>query len=737
MTERFQPPSDRRPERASYARVRPVARRSPWVMVGYGALGLACALLAAVTFLLVAAPVDLLRDHIVREVKAQTGRDLVVAGPVSLSLVPRLGIALRDVSLSPPPGMKGPPTLLSQSVDVELRAGALLSRQVSVQRVVLNRPVITLQVDAQGRRSWDFASLDTRPIRLAQAGANDGPRLPTRRSAASTERIMATVAALLPTDVRIANGSVRYVDERTGAIEEVRGLDVDLAVGEIAGPLTVTGNLTWRGEKVALEASLSPFSAVLQERPARLVFKANAPSLQASYNGSAAATSTGLALDGNVSLNAASIAALSAWIGAPLPDREAGALAVNGRMTASGDRIALSDLSATVGETSARGSLALDARGGTRPYLSGALQVAELDLGKLLLRTAGTPAEGPAVRGGQRQGDPITDLLRRGGASPPSAPQVRGFAKRAGSGRDWSDDVIDVGLLGLGDADLKLQADRLIYREFKTGAGRISLSLKERVGRLTLEEVQLYGGRGHGVVTLDAMGETAAQSINLTLEGISAGPLLKDALGFEWLDGRAGIVLALAGQGLSERQMVESLNGTVNLKTVNGTISGLDLPKLVHGIEQGRLPSLEISPAEKTPFSELAGTFVIANGIARNQDLRLISQNARLTGTGTADLPRRQVDYTLNAKLSGSGRPPGEGTVVNFSNIEIPVRVEGPWDKPTFSIKGQEQLTDTIKQIGKNLKSQEVQDAIKGLLRGDGEGRVKPRDLLDKLLKKE
>jgi AsmA protein len=225
--------------------------------------------------------------------------------------------------------------------------------------------------------------------------------------------------------------------------------------------------------------------------------------------------------------------------------------------------------------------------------------------------------------------------------------------------------------------------------------------------------------------------------VNLTLEGINSGPLLKDALGFEWLDGRAGIVLALAGQGVSERQMVESLNGTVDFKMLNGNIGGINLPKLVRSVEQGRLPSLDISQAEKTPFSELAATFVIANGIARNQDLRLVSQNARLTGAGTADLPRRLVDYTVNVKLSGSGKPPSEGTVVNFSNLEIPIRVEGSWDNPSFSIKGQEQLLDTIKQIGKNLKSQDVQDAIKGLLRGDPDGRVKPRDLLDKLLKKD
>ena len=61
----------------------------------------------------------------------------------------------------------------------------------------------------------------------------------------------------------------------------------------------------------------------------------------------------------------------------------------------------------------------------------------------------------------------------------------------------------------------------------------------------------------------------------------------------------------------------------------------------------------------------------------------------------------------------------------------------GPWERPNFGIKGQEELSGTLKQIGKNLKSQDVRDALKGLLQGDGEKRVKPRELLDKLLKKD
>ena len=229
---------------------------------------------------------------------------------------------------------------------------------------------------------------------------------------------------------------------------------------------------------------------------------------------------------------------------------------------------------------------------------------------------------------------------------------MRGFTKRSGGGADWSDDLIDVAPLGLADADLALSADRLLYKDVKTGPVRLSLHLADSVARLTLEEMQLYDGRGRGAVTLDGRGQAPATTANLMLEGISAQPLLKDALGFEWLEGQSTIAVALAGQGVSEREIVATLNGKVDLATNNGTIDAIDVGKILRGIEQGRFGGLRIAPGEKTPFSELAGTFTIANGIADNQDLRLVSPNMRVTGAGKFDLPARTLDYTVRPKVA-------------------------------------------------------------------------------------
>ena len=107
-----------------------------------------------------------------------------------------------------------------------------------------------------------------------------------------------------------------------------------------------------------------------------------------------------------------------------------------------------------------------------------------------------------------------------------------------------------------------------------------------KVARVALEDAELYGGRARGVVTLDDTGQAPVVGANLALEGISALPLLEGALGFGWLEGAGTITLALAGQGSSERQIVETLNGKVALAVSNGAVNGINLPRLLREIER-------------------------------------------------------------------------------------------------------------------------------------------------------
>ena len=125
---------------------------------------------AAVAALVAFAPVGMMRDQLIREVQVRTGRDLVIAGSTSLSVWPALAVSMGDVSLSPPPGMNGPPFVKMRRLDATVLLTPLFSRRLEIKQLVLTEPVFELRIDAQGRRSWDFAALAVSPtVQYAQA----------------------------------------------------------------------------------------------------------------------------------------------------------------------------------------------------------------------------------------------------------------------------------------------------------------------------------------------------------------------------------------------------------------------------------------------------------------------------------------------------------------------------------------------------------------------------------------
>ncbi len=210
------------------------------------------------------------------------------------------------------------------------------------------------------------------------------------------------------------------------------------------------------------------------------------------------------------------------------------------------------------------------------------------------------------------------------------------------------------------DADAKLSVARLFVRDIKVGQSELTVALKNRVMKTTIDDMRLYDGRGRGTVTLDGSQQASANiGANITLENISGQPLLKDAADIDKLAGKGRLAFALAGQGQNERQLVETLNGKIEASFADGAIIGINIPQMIRGIGQGRF-SAGTAPTDKTDFSEMTSTWSVTNGVAQNQDLKLVSPLMRLTGSGSVMLPAARARLhaetsSIVANLQGQG----------------------------------------------------------------------------------
>lgn len=707
---------------------------------------------AGVGYLIVNPPSELIRSTIARQVKEKTGRDLIVSGPAAFSFYPGLGVTLRDVSLTGPPGSQGNLVTMA-ALDVNIKTMPLINRNVEVRRIIVRQPVFDFRVDKSGNKNWNFAEL-TPPVQYAQTDA--APETATDAAAPSAfeghrgislPKSLSDIDHLQFDDVRIENGTVRYTDERSGKLQEVTAINVNLALKSLQAPLTVSGDLGWHGEKLDFNAKLTSAKAILEERPARLVVAAQNRHLNSSFDGNVL-VKDGADVEGQITTKAESARDLAQWLGTALPVVPGfGPLSIAGQLKTNGNVTSLSNGNFDLDGATATGSVSVTT-GGVRPYVQANLRISELDLNKYMTAAAGStvnaPPASPTAATPQKPeqqapaaaegADQIEDLLK----SP--ATKVYGYTQREG----WSNTPFNMELLGLADTDSKLQVGKLLFNDIKVGASSLTVGLKNRVLKTSFDEVQLYDGHGKGFLNVDATGSAANIGANFALDGLSALPFLTDAADVKWLSGKAKIGMQLAASGSNPLQVVETLNGKTDVKLSDGAIVGFNMAGAIRGISQGKLSGIKSSPTEKTDFSELGASFTIVNGVAQNQDLQMVSPLLRVTGAGAIHLPPRTIDYTVKPKIVASLE--GQQGAQALNGLEIPVRISGPLAKPAIEpdLKGvlsdPNKAIETVKEIGKQFKGKnanEIVDQLLGKKSGDGSSgsSSSAKDLLNKFLK--
>lgn len=739
----------RRPSPMRARRVRSSSGPGQVIVIMIAAIAVAVA--AGLAFVVAAPPTDLIRSHLVAAVKRSTGRDLTIGGPATFKVFPAIGISLQDVRLGAPPQMDDVPLVTMDRLDVRLKLWPLLSGNISVDTLILTKPVFDLRIDANGRKTWDFSrSSGLVPVRLAQAHtdtASDAPSLVPEsardyfREAEEADEVAGpggTSIAALPDlefgDVRIEDGTVRFADARRNTHGQIESINVLLRGETLARPLNATGDLVWKGERVAITATLTSLEALLRSAPTRLVTTFESPRMLAGYDGSVEFDND-LSLDGALILESRSLRQLADWFGTALPQTEGfGPLSLEGRLKVAGKTVSLLNAKSSLNGGSATGDVTIST-GGIRPYIKGDLHVTELDLNKYI-GSATAPGEATSDPSGSDRQSPagaiegpqtIEDLLLEPG------PRVRGYTGREG----WSNEPVDWRLLAAADADITLVADRLVFQKINAGRSRLVIALQDATMRADLQEIALYGGVARGIVTLNTAPTRPDLHADIVIDGVSAQPLLQDAADIDWLVGSGNLSLAVTSQGSSQREIIEELDGTADFRFTDGALVGFNIAQTIRGLSQGRASGLQRVPTQKTDFSDFSATFKITKGVAETSDMRMASPLMRLTGAGRIMLPPRQMDLTVRPKLVADLA--GQGGQTALDGIEIPVRIHGPFAKLNYTpdlgevLNNPDKAAETVRKIGQHFKGKNAQEIIDGFI-GNDEGGKKKIDA-NKLLK--
>ncbi|MBL8674607.1 MAG: AsmA family protein, partial [Rhodospirillales bacterium] len=213
------------------------------ILIGVGVLvGLIVAAGVATPFLI---DPNAFKPQIVAKVKEATGRDLVIDGPLRLSMFPTPSVSAEGVRLSNAPGGKAAQMLDLKAASAGVALWPLLSKRVEISEVRLIEPKIAIEVAADGRANYEFTPAGAPPT----AGAAQAP-------AASTGAKEGGGVAISAQRIVIVDGLLTYSDAKSGREARFEKVSMTLSVPSLAGPFAVDGALTANGVPLTLDGKL-------------------------------------------------------------------------------------------------------------------------------------------------------------------------------------------------------------------------------------------------------------------------------------------------------------------------------------------------------------------------------------------------------------------------------------------------------------------------------------------------
>jgi AsmA protein len=599
------------------------------LIIAAAVLGVLLVVAVALPFVV---PVDAYRGQIEQQASAATGRQLKINGELRLSIFPTLGVKAEKVTLANVPGGQASYFATMDSLGVGVKLFPLLSGKVEVSQVTLNKPVINLEVEKDGKGNWALGT--QKPATETATAPKPGGGL----GAAATATFQG---------VTIKDGRITYLNAVTGKHRSFDAINVTVAITSLAKPISVDGSLTSDGQKISMDGTVSDPKALMNGAATPVDLSITSELLQASFKGTLA---SGGNADGALKLDTPSVRKLAGWAGLTLPTSGGlGHLSLEGHIAARGTRDDFSAIRLVLDGQTLTGALSVD-RAGTIPFLSGALNVDHLNL------------------------NPYMTSASAGGGKP--------AAPAPGAGQGWSRTPIDFSALKLMNAKLTLGAGAIQMKSIKLGKTVLAVTLDGGALAADLNPVTLYGGAGRTTLKVDASRATPTIAETARFDNLAMQGFLADAIGVSRIEGTGVLSMDITGAGDSTNAIMHSLAGKGAILFKNGRIHGVDLAGVAQTIRSA-LSGSAVSSSASTSFTEMGGTFAIANGVMTSKDFHLLSPFIRMTGAGTVNLGEQTIDFVVSPKAVASLQ--GQGGSQSMSGLGVPFHITGSWSHLHYS----------------------------------------------------
>ena len=262
---------------------------------------------------------DALRQAVEAQIRTVTGLDLMVKGPIDVSVFPGSYVSFHDVGLKG--GGAAEPALRVDVLTANLRLLPLLLRRFEIADVMMLRPTIRVVRSADGVSNWTpFIQTIARTMK---PGAENQVSF---------------------SEIRIQDGVLTYEDAANHVSEKLDDIDWSLAWPSISRSFAATGQFDWRGERVDGSISVGDFAAALSGDRSGLKARLTSAPLKLAFDGTVA-NRTSAMMEGTLTIDSASLRNALQWTEQAPPGAGGfGRFALKARANVVGASIALTNV---------------------------------------------------------------------------------------------------------------------------------------------------------------------------------------------------------------------------------------------------------------------------------------------------------------------------------------------------------------------------------------------------------
>jgi len=422
---------------------------------------------------------------------------------------------------------------------------------------------------------------------------------------------------------RLREGTVLFEDREHGDSERFDSVNLKLEWTSVRTPLAVQGSGIWRGEQVTVSAdakapfaylngAATDFEAHVDSAPIAMVFSGQADDYPHAH------------LAGSLKLSTASLRRFANWLGSPIgPGTTLGQASLFGNAEFRDWTLSVADAQLTLDGNGASGALKVLAA--AKPDITGTLAFDTLDL----------------------------------------TPYFGGLSTALSDTPDWRTVMLPTDWFRQLSADIRLSANAVKLGSLAAGGTAASASLRDGRLEIGLARADFDGGSlaGDLAVTDAPAPKVAAQMRADEIDLARAGP----ALGLPDISGRGTVVVDLTTGGGDLGALLDGLNGTAELRIVDGAVPIFGVAALAAdaGVAADPAPDEDLTPV---PVETLAAKLTFSGGAATLAGGSLVTTSYTAEGEGRIGLR----DGGLSV----------EGTIRAAHDVALPFTIRGTLARP-------------------------------------------------------